>query len=63
MTQHPTPVNRWTTLDKDLKRIVLLEQATAFVGRPLVGLGGALAFVVVTGAIAAMAAGGPPTAS
>lgn len=60
MTQTPAPVNRWKTLDKDLKRIVLLEQATAFVGRPLVGLGVALAFVVVTGAIAAMAAGGPP---
>lgn len=46
------PVNRWKTLDKDLKRVGLLEQATAFVARPLVAPGIALAFIVLVGAAA-----------
>lgn len=43
---------RWKSLDKDLKRISLLEQATTFVARPLVAPGIALAFVVLVGAAA-----------
>ncbi len=41
------------TLDKDLNRISLLEQATAFSARPLVGPGVALVFMVLTGLAAA----------
>ena len=43
---------RWKALDKDLKRISLLEQATTFVARPLVAPGIALAFMVLVGAAA-----------
>ncbi len=45
------------TLDKDLNRISLLEQATAFTGRPLVAPGIALSFVVITGLAAAAVVG------
>lgn len=41
------------TLDKDLKRISLLEQATAFTSRPLVAPGVALLFMVMAGLAAA----------
>jgi PiT family inorganic phosphate transporter len=41
------------TLDKDLGRISLLEQATAFTARPLVGPGIALVFMVLAGLAAA----------
>ena len=53
-TDGPNPVQRtrWKTLDKDLKRISLLEQATAFVARPLVAPGVALAFIILVGAAA-----------
>ncbi len=44
------PVNQWKTLDKDLGRIGLLEQATAFAARPLVAPGIALAFIVLVAA-------------
>jgi inorganic phosphate transporter, PiT family len=47
----------WKTLDKDLKRIVQLEAATAYVARPLVGPGIALAFIVLTGLAAAILLG------
>ncbi|MDO5103158.1 MAG: anion permease [Lautropia sp.] len=43
---------KWKTLDKDLKRIGFLEQATTFVARPLVAPGIALAFIVLVGAAA-----------
>ncbi len=46
------PVNQWKTLDKDLRRISLLEQAAAFTARPLVAPGIALAFIVLVGAAA-----------
>lgn len=55
----PTPINRFKTLDKDLSRIVQLEQATQFVGRPVVALGIALLFVVGAGLVAMLVAGGP----
>ncbi len=45
------------TLDKDLGRISLLEQATAFTSRPLVGPGIALVFIVLAGLAAATVMG------
>lgn len=48
---------RWATLDKDLNRISRVESATAYVARPLVGPGIALAFVVVAGMAAALIMG------
>lgn len=53
------PVNQWKTLDKDLKRIGRLEEATMFVSRPLVAPGLALAFIVLAGVISAMLMGSP----
>ncbi|HEY0211974.1 MAG TPA: anion permease [Paenirhodobacter sp.] len=53
-------VNQWKTLDKDLKRIGRLEEATQFVARPLVAPGLALAFIVVTAVVAALLTGGQP---
>jgi len=47
----------WKTLDRDLKRIVQMESATAYVSRPLVGPGIALAFIVVAGLAAAILLG------
>ncbi len=52
------PVNQWKTLDKDLRRISQLEQATQFVGRPLVAIGIALVFIVFCGVAASILAGG-----
>ncbi|MFA5580324.1 MAG: inorganic phosphate transporter [Paracoccaceae bacterium] len=46
--------NQWKTLDKDLRRIGQLEYATQYVGRPLVGFGVALAFIVLAAAVAAI---------
>ncbi|MFZ1339100.1 MAG: inorganic phosphate transporter [Paracoccaceae bacterium] len=43
------PINRWKTLDKDLSRVVQLEQATAAISRPMVAIGISLVFVVVCG--------------
>ncbi|WP_444463752.1 inorganic phosphate transporter [Rhodobacter capsulatus] len=54
------PVNQWKTLDKDLKRITLLEDATQFVARPLVAPGIALAFIVLAGVFAAILMGAQP---
>ncbi|MFQ6754149.1 inorganic phosphate transporter [Cereibacter sphaeroides] len=56
------PINQWKTLDKDLKRIVQLEQAGQFVGRPLLSLGIALVFIVVAGVAASVIVGGTPNA-
>ncbi len=42
------PINQWKTLDKDLGRVLQMEQAIGFVARPLVALGIALVFIVVT---------------
>ncbi|WP_294613728.1 inorganic phosphate transporter [Roseovarius sp.] len=44
----------WTTLDRDLGRISQVEYATAYVSRPLVAPGIALAFMVLAGLAAAM---------
>jgi PiT family inorganic phosphate transporter len=46
--------NQWKTLDKDLGRISQVEYATAYVSRPLVSIGIALAFMVIAGMGAAI---------
>ncbi|MDP5348612.1 MAG: hypothetical protein NWQ32_09500 [Paracoccaceae bacterium] len=46
--------NSWATLDKDLNRISRVESATAYVSRPLVGMGIAMAFIVLAWLMAAM---------
>lgn len=61
MTQMPQPEqNQWKTLDKDLKRIVQMEEATAFLSRPLIAIGIALAFVAVCTMAAAVVMGAAP---
>ncbi len=49
-----TSSGRWTTLDRDLGRISSVEYANQIVARPMVGLGVALAFMVVAGLGAAL---------
>lgn len=56
-TQTP---NKWKTLDKDLGRIAQLEQAAAYVGRPMIATGIALAFIVLAALGAGVAFGAPP---
>ncbi|WP_194098060.1 inorganic phosphate transporter [Marivivens aquimaris] len=51
--ENPTPQDPWKTIDKDLHRISVLEQGTMYVSRPLVGMGVALAFMVIVGFAAA----------
>ncbi|WP_282091140.1 inorganic phosphate transporter [Epibacterium ulvae] len=53
MSDMPEPVD-WKTLDKDLKRISQLELATAYVSRPLIATGMALAFVVLAALVASV---------
>ncbi len=55
----PGSKNKWKTLDKDLGRIVVLEQAGAMIARPVVAIGIALAFIVICalGAAAFVGAG------
>src|SRR5690606_36459261 len=48
------------TLDKDLRKIGRLEEATQIVSRPLVAPGIALAFIVLAGVAAAMLMGIQP---
>ena len=62
MSQPPSPRN-WKTLDKDLGRIGQLELATLYVARPMVGLGIALAFMVLVGLIAAVFTGSGSTSA
>ena len=50
----------WSTLDRDLGRISRLEYATAYVSRPLIGTGVALAFIVTAGLFAALLLGFEP---
>ncbi|WP_137110031.1 inorganic phosphate transporter [Rhodobacter sp. SY28-1] len=53
MTDQTTPpVNQWKTLDKDLARFSQLEAATAAIGRPVVAIGIAFVFVVVSALVA-----------
>ncbi|MCK0126508.1 inorganic phosphate transporter [Gelidibacter sp. F2691] len=53
--------NQWKTLDKDLNRISQVESATQYVARPLVGMGVALAFIVIAAFGAALFFGQTPT--
>lgn len=46
--------NQWKTLDRDLKRLARVEFGAAAVARPLVGMGIALGFLLVTGVAAAV---------
>jgi len=57
-----TSTREWKTLDKDLGRIGQLELAAQYVSRPMVGLGVALAFMVMVGLLAALLAGVGSTA-
>lgn len=50
--------NRWKTLDKDLNRLGVLEDATQALARPLVAPGLALAFIVLAGLVGLLAWGG-----
>lgn len=52
------PVNQWKTLDKDLERIGLVEEANRFVARPLVAPGLAMAFIVLASLVAGILRGG-----
>jgi PiT family inorganic phosphate transporter len=52
------PVNQWKVLDKDLRRLTILEQASQQIGSRLVAPGLALAFVVVVAIVAAILTGG-----
>ena len=60
MTQSQPEQNHWKTLDKDLSRLVVLEQATAFLSRPLIAVGIGLAFVAICALAAAVFTGGAP---
>ncbi|MCK8483515.1 inorganic phosphate transporter [Aliiroseovarius sp. S2029] len=53
--------SQWKTLDKDLNRISQVEYATQYVSRPLVGMGIALAFIVIAALGAAVFFGQSPT--
>ncbi len=53
----PDSGKKWSTLDRDLNRISHLESATIYVSRPMVGLGIALAFIVLAAVLAGMLAG------
>lgn len=49
--------HQWKTLDKDLGRISQVEIAAQYVARPMVGLGVALAFIIVAAMAAALLLG------
>ncbi|WP_297768556.1 inorganic phosphate transporter [uncultured Roseovarius sp.] len=51
---------QWTTIDKDLSKISQVEYATAYISRPLVAPGIALAFMVMAGLAAALLFGATP---
>jgi inorganic phosphate transporter, PiT family len=56
----PTKINQWKTLDKDLGRIVLLEDAAAVIARPTVAIGLAVIFILICGFGAGRFAGAGP---
>ncbi|MDE0588757.1 inorganic phosphate transporter [Halocynthiibacter sp. C4] len=53
--------NQWQTLDKDLNKISQIESATAYISRPLIAPGIALAFIVLTVLMAAIFFDATPT--
>jgi PiT family inorganic phosphate transporter len=60
----PAKINQWKTLDKDLGRIVLLEDAAAVIARPTVAIGIAVIFILICGfAAAGFVGAGPGTAT
>ena len=59
MTDEPQR-RQWKTLDRDLNRIAILENATGYVSRPMVGPGIALVFIVLAGLAAAVLLGTTP---
>ncbi|MBD9528819.1 MULTISPECIES: inorganic phosphate transporter [Paracoccus] len=61
LRQGDGPRNQWKTLDKDLGRISVLEQATATISRPLVAPGLALLFVIGVALVALALIGASPS--
>ncbi|MCI2400385.1 inorganic phosphate transporter [Aliiroseovarius subalbicans] len=51
---------QWKTLDKDLNRISQFEYASQYVARPMVGMGVALAFIVIAALASAVLFGQTP---
>ncbi len=58
MSDKDFEARHFETLDRDLGRLTTLEQATAFVGRPIVGKGIAFTFLIAAALFAAVAFGG-----
>lgn len=54
------PLRQYKTLDKDLGRISVLEQATVYVARPLIAPGIALVFMLMVGLAATVTMGHQP---
>ena len=59
MTDRPSPPqNQWKTLDKDLGRIVQLEQALVFISRPMIAIRLGVLFILICAIAAIVLAGG-----
>jgi inorganic phosphate transporter, PiT family len=59
MTDQPTPpINQWKTLDKDLGRIVQLEQALVYISRPMIAISLGILFILFCAVAAIILAGG-----
>ena len=59
MTDRPSPPqNQWKTLDKDLGRIVQLEQALVFISRPMIAISLGVLFILICAIAAIVLAGG-----
>lgn len=56
------PKNQWKTLDKDLGRIVQLEQALVFANRPLIAISVSIVFILICAVVAVLFAGGSSSA-
>lgn len=54
------PLRQYKTLDKDLGRITVFEQATVYVARPLIAPGIALVFMLIVGLAATVTMGHQP---
>ncbi|WP_425072969.1 inorganic phosphate transporter [Sagittula sp. S175] len=58
MADHSRDANHLETLDRDLKRLSTLEQATAYVAKPVAGKGIAAVFMIGAALLAALMFGG-----